>query len=99
MRPEPLATDAPPIQEDPLTPMDATLLQWIIPVAGIAAVLFAIYLARDVLSRDKGPQAMQDVADTIREGADAFIRRLTAPPGGCGWDPWPSRGRRPRHLG
>src|SRR5919198_439057 len=27
------------------------------------------------LSRDKGPQAMQDVADTIREGADAFIRR------------------------
>jgi K(+)-stimulated pyrophosphate-energized sodium pump len=74
MRPEPLPPTR-PIQEDPLTPMDATLLQWIIPVAGIAAVLFAIYLARDVLSRDKGPQAMQDVADTIREGADAFIRR------------------------
>jgi K(+)-stimulated pyrophosphate-energized sodium pump len=55
--------------------MDASLLQWIIPVAGVAAVLFAIYLARDVLGRDKGPQAMQDVADTIREGADAFIRR------------------------
>ena len=45
------------------------------PVAGIAAILFALYLARDVLSRDKGPQAMQDVADTIREGADAFIKR------------------------
>src|SRR5947209_15842020 len=55
--------------------MDASQLQLIIPVAGIAAVLFAMYLARDVLSRDKGPQAMQDVADTIREGADAFIRR------------------------
>src|SRR3954449_5897801 len=55
--------------------MDASLLQWIIPVAGIAAVLFAGYLARDVLSRDKGPQAMQDVGDTIREGADAFIKR------------------------
>ncbi|HLX35400.1 MAG TPA: sodium-translocating pyrophosphatase [Candidatus Limnocylindrales bacterium] len=55
--------------------MDASQLQLIIPVAGIAAVLFAVYLARDVLSRDKGPQAMQDVADTIREGADAFIRR------------------------
>src|SRR5947207_8766191 len=55
--------------------MDASQLQLIIPIAGLAAVLFAIYLARDVLSRDKGPQAMQDVADTIREGADAFIRR------------------------
>src|SRR5215211_879137 len=55
--------------------MDASALQLIIPIAGIVAVLFAIYLARDVLSRDKGPQAMQDVADTIREGADAFIRR------------------------
>src|SRR5919109_4622779 len=57
------------------TLMDASLLQWIVPVAGVAAVLFALYLARDVLSRDKGPQAMQDVADTIREGADAFIKR------------------------
>jgi K(+)-stimulated pyrophosphate-energized sodium pump len=55
--------------------MDASALQLIIPVAGVAAVLFAIYLARDVLSRDKGPQAMQDVADTIREGADAFVKR------------------------
>ena len=53
----------------------ASALQWIIPIAGIAAVAFALYLARDVLSRDKGTQAMQDVADTIREGADAFIKR------------------------
>src|SRR5918997_4109181 len=55
--------------------MNAGLLQLIVPVAGIAAVLFALYLARDVLSRDTGPQAMQDVADTIREGADAFVKR------------------------
>jgi K(+)-stimulated pyrophosphate-energized sodium pump len=55
--------------------MDATALQLIIPIAGVVAVLFALWLARDVLSRDKGPQAMQDVADTIREGADAFIKR------------------------
>jgi K(+)-stimulated pyrophosphate-energized sodium pump len=51
------------------------LITWVIPLAGIAAVAFALYLARDVLSRDKGPQAMQDVADTIREGADAFVKR------------------------
>ncbi len=53
----------------------ADTINLIIPIAGIAAILFALYLARDVLSRDKGPQAMQDVADTIFEGAVAFIRR------------------------
>jgi K(+)-stimulated pyrophosphate-energized sodium pump len=55
--------------------MDVSTLQWIIPIAGIAAVLFALYLARDVLSRDQGTPAMQDVAGTIYEGAVAFIRR------------------------
>ncbi len=53
----------------------ATAIQWIIPIAGIAAVLFALYLARDVLRRDQGTTAMQDVAGTIYEGAVAFMRR------------------------
>jgi K(+)-stimulated pyrophosphate-energized sodium pump len=55
--------------------MDASTLQLIILPAGLIAILFAIYLARDVLSRDTGTQAMQDVAGTIYEGAVAFIRR------------------------
>jgi K(+)-stimulated pyrophosphate-energized sodium pump len=55
--------------------MDASQLQLIILPAGIIAVLFAIYLARDVLARDTGTAAMQDVAGTIFEGAVAFIRR------------------------
>ncbi|MEP6638613.1 MAG: sodium/proton-translocating pyrophosphatase, partial [Chloroflexota bacterium] len=55
--------------------MDASSLQLIILPAGIIAILFAIYLARDVLARDTGTPAMQDVAGTIFEGAVAFIRR------------------------
>src|SRR3954453_23120365 len=55
--------------------MDASSVQLIILPAGIIAILFALYLARDVLSRDTGTQAMQDVAGTIYEGATAFIRR------------------------
>jgi K(+)-stimulated pyrophosphate-energized sodium pump len=51
------------------------LLTWVIPVAGITAVLFALYLARDVMSRDTGTPEMVAVGDTIREGADAFVRR------------------------
>ena len=55
--------------------MEIQPITWVIPVAGLTAVLFAFYLARDVLSRDAGTAAMQDVAGTILEGAVAFIRR------------------------
>jgi K(+)-stimulated pyrophosphate-energized sodium pump len=47
----------------------------IVPIVGIVAVLFAGWLAKDVLSRDTGTQAMQDIAGTIFEGAMAFLRR------------------------
>jgi len=50
-------------------------ITWVIPVAGLAAVAFAVYLARDVLRRDTGTAEMEDVAGTILEGAVAFIRR------------------------
>ena len=55
--------------------MTAQTLQLIILPAGVIAVLFALYLARDVLRRDTGTKEMQDVADTIFEGAVAFIKR------------------------
>ena len=50
-------------------------LVWMIPAAGLAAVLYAGWLARDVLRRDMGTAAMQDVAGMIFEGAMAFLRR------------------------
>jgi K(+)-stimulated pyrophosphate-energized sodium pump len=55
--------------------MTADQLQLIILPAGLIAVLFALWLARDVLARDTGTVEMQDVAGTIFEGAVAFIRR------------------------
>src|SRR5713226_4631664 len=47
----------------------------LIPIAGLAAVLYAIYLTWDVLRRDTGTKEMQDVASMIFEGAMAFLRR------------------------
>src|SRR5512140_1463430 len=55
--------------------MHPEVLQWFIPVAGLLAVAFAIFLARDVLSRDTGTKEMMDVSSTINEGAVAFIKR------------------------
>ncbi|MBA4180394.1 MAG: V-type H(+)-translocating pyrophosphatase [Anaerolinea sp.] len=51
------------------------LAQIMIPAASVAAVLFAIWLAYDVLKRDKGTATMQEVANTILEGANAFLSR------------------------
>src|SRR6266446_4122035 len=50
-------------------------LVWIVPVTGSAAILFAIWLARQVLSYDTGTPAMQEIAGMIFEGAMAFLQR------------------------
>jgi K(+)-stimulated pyrophosphate-energized sodium pump len=47
----------------------------LIPIAGVAAVLYAVYLAWDVLRRDEGTPEMQNVASMIYEGAMAFLKR------------------------
>ncbi|MFN8556638.1 MAG: sodium-translocating pyrophosphatase [Dehalococcoidia bacterium] len=47
----------------------------LVPITGLLAVAFALWLAWDVLRRDTGTKAMQDVADLIFEGAMAFLRR------------------------
>jgi K(+)-stimulated pyrophosphate-energized sodium pump len=47
----------------------------VVLLAGIVAILFAAYLARDVLSQDRGTKAMQEVASLIFEGAMAFLNR------------------------
>jgi K(+)-stimulated pyrophosphate-energized sodium pump len=55
--------------------MELQPILWVIPIAGVAAIAFALYLAWDVLRADTGTAAMQDIAGTIFEGAVAFIRR------------------------
>jgi K(+)-stimulated pyrophosphate-energized sodium pump len=36
-------------------------LVWMVPATGLAAVLFALWLAQDVLKRDTGTPAMQEI--------------------------------------
>ncbi len=43
--------------------------------AGAAALLFAAFLARQVLAADRGSAQMQEIAGAIQEGAEAFLRR------------------------
>ncbi len=48
---------------------------WVVPVAGIIAVLFVIYLTRDVLRRDTGTPKMAEIGSMVFEGAWAFLKR------------------------
>ena len=44
-------------------------------VAGVAALLLAVYYARSVLAADQGNDRMKELSLAIREGADAFMKR------------------------
>jgi K(+)-stimulated pyrophosphate-energized sodium pump len=50
-------------------------LVWIVPVAGLGAVLVALWFAVDILGRDAGTPKMQEVGAAIYTGAMAFLRR------------------------
>jgi K(+)-stimulated pyrophosphate-energized sodium pump len=41
----------------------------------VLGLLFAVYLMRDVLSRDTGTAAMREISDAIKQGAEAFLSR------------------------
>jgi K(+)-stimulated pyrophosphate-energized sodium pump len=41
----------------------------------VLSLAFAGYLARHVMAKDTGTQAMQDISNAIREGAEAFLSR------------------------
>jgi len=55
---------------------------WVVPGAGIVAILFAILLARSVLKRSPGTPRMEEIGGMIFEGAWAFLKRQY---GTIGW--------------
>ncbi len=51
------------------------LLMTLIIGISVFGLLFAAYLARWVLGKSTGPEAMRRISDAIKEGAEAFLRR------------------------
>ena len=48
---------------------------WLVPIAALITLVFAIMLARNVLRSDSGTPKMKDIGDMIFEGAWAFLKR------------------------
>jgi K(+)-stimulated pyrophosphate-energized sodium pump len=48
---------------------------WVVPIACVITVLFAIWLVITTLKRSQGTAEMKKVGDMIYEGAWAFLKR------------------------
>jgi K(+)-stimulated pyrophosphate-energized sodium pump len=51
------------------------LFLWAAPIAGVLALLFALYLATYVGKQEDGSERMREIGSAIREGAMAFLTR------------------------
>jgi K(+)-stimulated pyrophosphate-energized sodium pump len=50
-------------------------LLWLAPVGSITALLFAAYLAVIILKQDEGNDKMKEIAQAVRVGARAYLKR------------------------
>ncbi|HDL60162.1 MAG TPA: sodium-translocating pyrophosphatase, partial [candidate division WOR-3 bacterium] len=55
--------------------MDYGKLYWFAPVGSILALLFALFLVFKVRKEDEGTQRMREIAEAVREGASAYLKR------------------------
>src|SRR3972149_8221530 len=58
-----------------LAVFQSPLVFWIAPIAGVIAVIASLYLMRRINRMDPGSPKAVEVADAIRVGAYAFLRR------------------------
>ena len=52
--------------------MDLTILA---PIGAVAALIYALYLAKKVMAADEGTDLMKKLSRSIRAGADAYLKR------------------------
>ena len=48
---------------------------WIAPIGALIALGFALYFYRTVMKQDEGNETMRDIAQSVREGAMAYIKQ------------------------
>ncbi len=48
---------------------------WIAPVCALVALVFAFHFYRSLMKQDEGNETMRDIAQSVREGAMAYLRQ------------------------
>ena len=57
------------------SPPDVPLIWWIAPVGSLIALGFAYHFYRSVMKQDEGNETMREIAQSVREGAMAYLRQ------------------------
>ena len=57
------------------SPPDVPLIWWIAPVGSLIALGFAYHFYRSVMKQDEGNDTMREIAQSVREGAMAYLRQ------------------------
>lgn len=70
-----LATTAFAQTDSPPTMPDVPSVWWIAPVGALIALGFAFHFYRVVMKQDEGNETMRDIAQSVREGAMAYLRQ------------------------
>ncbi|MFH1201514.1 MAG: sodium-translocating pyrophosphatase [Candidatus Omnitrophota bacterium] len=55
--------------------MGGSNLLWLAPIGSVLALVFSGYLAWRVLKTDRGNEKMREIADAVKEGAKAYLKR------------------------
>ncbi len=55
--------------------MDPKILFWIVPIASIVALVFAVIFYKEMKAADEGNDRMKEIAGYVREGAMAYLKQ------------------------
>ncbi len=56
-------------------PPPVPTIWWIAPVGALIALVFAFHFYRSLMKQDEGNETMRDIAQSVREGAMAYLRQ------------------------
>src|ERR1041384_866460 len=59
----------------PASEADSMTALWVIVLCGALSIVYAIWATSSVLKADAGNARMQEIAEAVREGAQAYLRR------------------------
>lgn len=62
-------------QSEGASQVSTTDLTWLAPIGSILALLFCIYLTVSILKKSEGTEQMIRIAEAVREGANAYLKR------------------------
>ena len=67
------ATNSAFAQAEPLPPVPVAW--WIVPIGALFALVFAFIFYKSVMKQDEGTETMQTIAQSVREGAMAYLKQ------------------------